>query len=450
MAGKTDKQDETLDVLKMTDEEFDKLNPTDFEGDMPNIIGDDTAEDPVEGAEEDPVKGKEGSEDGEADPDNDAEDAEGSEEDPDKESEDEDSEGEEEGEEDPDAEGEEGDEEEDPEDASGEDGEEGEEEAEEEPEKKVTDTSTPGKAGYIKLPEGMDKDAVNAAIAFHKKVTASFKANGRDLEVRSPEDAVRLMQQGAGFHKKMMNMRPAQQAAHKLKAHGLDDDTKLAFALDLLKGNKGAITELIKTHKIDPIDLDIEKDSGYKVTNYSANVQEIAFQDALDDTKNTSEGQELLVDIRDNWDDVSQNNLREHPETLGNMLELKRSGIYDKVAKELNYQRSLGYMNHKPYLQAFDEVGKEMAKQGVFDADEEVGPDTGTGMAPLGTATQKKSPISPGTRKPVKKKAGAPKNVSSKPVSKKGNSTKGNPHGPNVDYSKMSDEDFDKLPEPVW
>jgi len=52
--------------------------------------------------------------------------------------------------------------------------------------------------------------AENQAVSddFFKKVSAPFKADGKDVQVRTPEEAVRLMQMGVNYSKRMKEMKP--------------------------------------------------------------------------------------------------------------------------------------------------------------------------------------------------------------------------------------------------
>ena len=45
--------------------------------------------------------------------------------------------------------------------------------------------------------------------AEYKKLMTPFKANGVDMQIQSIDDAIQLMQMGAGFHKKMSALKPA-------------------------------------------------------------------------------------------------------------------------------------------------------------------------------------------------------------------------------------------------
>lgn len=305
---------------------------------------------------------------------------------------------------------------------------------------------TPAKAGYYKIPEGMVTEEVDSAIEFFKKVNTPFKADGKDFTVRSPEDAIRLMQQGVNYSRNMQQLKPMKALNRMLVDQGLNDPQKINFLIDLSKGDKEAITQLLKSHKIDPMDLDTEKDSGYQARNYQGDPQDNDFRDALDMALTSPDGQALVSHIHKDWDKSSKAKLRENPAILGNLQELKASGVYDKVVAELEYQKSIGYLINVPFLQAFDQVGEAMKNAGVFQEANPNPAQAGNSMAPLQSGQLQNQPVASGARKqqPASKKPAANPHLSSAPPSKQnGNS---NPKTP--DFDKLSDEEFLKMAPP--
>lgn len=311
--------------------------------------------------------------------------------------------------------------------------------------KPVTDPKdTPAKAGYYKLPEGMDTAAVDTALGFYRQITAPFKADGKDFQIRSVEDAVRLMQQGVNYSRRMQELKPMKALNRMLQDQQLNDPQKLNFLIDVSKGDKAAITKLLKDHKIDPMDLDLEKETGYQARNYQGTPQDNDFRDALDMALTTPEGQALVTHIHRDWDPKSKAKLREDPSLLGTLQSFKASGVYDKVVEELNYQRSLGYLVGVPFLQAFDQVGEAMKNAGVFESTVKPTPSANP-MAPLGSQPQGQQPVASGARKlPGQKKPEANPHLSSTPPSKQTRQSTGT----TTDFDKLSDEEFLKMAPP--
>lgn len=306
-------------------------------------------------------------------------------------------------------------------------------------------TPAKGKSPKVIVPEGVTQEQVTAAIGFYQKITAPFKADGKDFSVRSPEDAIRLMQQGVNYSRRMQELKPMKQLNRMLTDHGLNDPNKLNFLIDLSKGDKGAIEKLLKDHKIDTVDLDTEKETGYQGNNYAGNSQDNEFRDAIETTMQSAEGQQLVSEVHKSWDPASKARLREDPSIMGNLVEMKQSGVYEKVVAELDYQKSIGYLTDVPFLQAFDMVGESMAKAGVFGTQEQPAANK-TGMAPLASAPDTQpAPVASGARKaPAGKKAKPNPHLSSTPPSKQSN-----PQEDEIDYDNLSDEEFAKLAPPT-
>lgn len=300
------------------------------------------------------------------------------------------------------------------------------------------------KAGDFKLPDGVTGEQVTTALDFYSKITAPFKADGKDFSVRSVDDAIRLMQQGVNYSRRMQELKPMKNLHRVLQDHGLTDMNKISFLIDVSKGDKTAITKLLKDNNLDPMDLDISADSGYQAKSYSGNPQDNAFRDALENTISTPDGQALVGDIHKSWDDSSKARLRENPGILGNLMDMKQSGVYDKIVAELNYQRGLGYLTDVPYLQAFDQVGEAMKNAGVFNK----APQPAPAAAPMGhlqnNTQQQVQSVASGARKVTAPKNTAPNpHLSSTPPSKQTNTGNGN-----VNFDSMSDEDFLKMAPP--
>lgn len=300
---------------------------------------------------------------------------------------------------------------------------------------------TPGEV--VKLPEGLTPELAIQAKSFMDTVTATFKADGKDFSVRSAEDAVRLMQQGVNYSRRMHEMKPMKALNRMLADHGLNDTQKLSFLIDVSKGDKTAITKLLKDSNLDPMDLDTSGEIGYQAKSYAGNPQDNAFRDALDNTIATPEGQALVSDIHQNWDAESKDQLRKNPSILGNLTQMKQSGVYSKIVDELNYQKSMGYLTDAPFLQAFDQVGEAMKNAGVLGNQPQPAQAAPLGQLQGNTQNQGQ-PVATGARKvPASKKPDPNPHLSSAHPSSSATTSK------EADFDKLSDEDFLKMPPPT-
>ena len=280
-----------------------------------------------------------------------------------------------------------------------------------------------------------------AAMDFYTKVTASFKADGKDLQIRSPEDAVRLMQMGVNYSRRMQEMKPLRAQNEMLKAVGLDDPSKLNHMIEVMQGKPDAIQKLLKDKKIDPIDIDTTKEVAYKPANHAIDPKTLAFREAIESTLTQEGGADLIKDINSSWDDQSKEALRDQPAIFQNLLDQKKSGVYVRIKKELDYQRTMGFLTDVPFVQAYHQVGDAMQKAGVFGPNLTPKPkqtqvQSNGGMAPIDTGTRKAAQVAPA---PNLSSTQQPRAVPSKDGSQ--------PSQP--DYWAMSDEDFLKLKPPA-
>lgn len=283
------------------------------------------------------------------------------------------------------------------------------------------------------------KPAVDpAASDFMTKVTAPFKADGREMQARTAEDVIRLMQMGANYSRKMQELKPLKVMEDTLAKSGLNDPAKLNKAIDIMSGNKDAIRSLMKEHNIDPLDIDTTNETPYKPTNHQSDPKDVAFREAVKTTVKAPGGHALITDINNDWDDKSKEALRETPIIFDNLLAQKNAGIYDQIIAELNHQKTIDpSMFDVPFLQAYHRVGDAMEKAGAFVT------------TPKTTPAVPKVPLDTGPRKAAPKPKTEQPNPDLSSISQprvappKG----GNENEP--DYSTMSDEDFLKLAAPA-
>lgn len=309
-------------------------------------------------------------------------------------------------------------------------------------------------------PKADEKPAVdtNLATDFFKKVTAPFKADGRDMQVRSAEDAIRLMQMGVNYSRRMQEMKPLKAQDQTLKNNGLDTPEKINFMIDVAKGKPEAIRQLLKDHNIDPLDVDTSGDApAYKAQDYRPDPKDQAFKDAIENTLAQEGGRELIVDVNSQWDDQSKEALRDQPVIFENLLAQKASGVYGKVNDEVRYQRSLGFLTDVPFLQAYHQVSVAMQKAGAIPSDQQVqsggpAPVVPQNPAPVAAPVQAQQPAAPidtGPRKAAPKpKTEQPNPNLSSTTQPRSTPSNGGGGQQEPDYSSMSDEDFLKLGAP--
>lgn len=255
-----------------------------------------------------------------------------------------------------------------------------------------------------------------------KKLFSPFKANGRDIQIDNVDDAIKLMQQGANYNKKMAALKPSLKVLKMLENNGLLDEQKLTYLIDLDKKNPEAISKLIKDSGIDPLDVNTQEEPKYTPGNYSVPDAQVNLDTVLDSIEHTPTYGRTMTVILDEWDDNSKRALANEPNLIPLINEHVANGIFDTIASEMMKQRALGNLSGLSDLQAYEAVGKQLAAKGAF------------GKAPPQQPVEVKPrvPTQEDSDRAAKRKAASP----SKPS--------GQAKEPELNPLAMSDEEFEK------
>ena len=203
--------------------------------------------------------------------------------------------------------------------------------------------------------------------AFHDQVMAPFQANGKAIQLRSVDEAIQLMQQGANYTRKMQAIAPHRKVLMMLENNGLLDESKLSRLIDLEKKNPDAIRALVKEAGIDPLDIDVQGEPTYTPGNHAVPDEAVAFQTTLDEVSSTPDGQETVRQITASWDPESKAELWKDPSILGTIHQQRISGVYDRVVAEIERQRTIGAIPaNVSLLNAYRVIGERMTQVGAF------------------------------------------------------------------------------------
>lgn len=267
-----------------------------------------------------------------------------------------------------------------------------------------------------------DKTEVADAQTQLNKLFAPFKANGRDIKIDSVDDAIKLMQQGANYNKKMAALKPSLKVLKMLENNGLLDEQKITYLIDLDKKNPDAIGKLIKESGIDPLDVNTQEEPKYTPGNYSVSDAQVNLDSVLDSIEHTPTYNRTMAVILDEWDDNSKRALANEPNLIPLINEHVANGIFDTIASEMMKQRALGNLSGLSDLQAYEAIGKNLAAQGAFGKKPTQEP----------VEVRAKVPAQDETERAAKRKAASP--------SKQTQTTK----EPDLNPLSMSDEEFEK------
>lgn len=257
-----------------------------------------------------------------------------------------------------------------------------------------------------------------------ERIFQSFRANGKDMQVRNVDEVMRLMQMGANFSQKNAELKPKLAIIKVLEKNDLLNPEKLAYLIDLHNKNPEAIGKLVKESGIDAHDLADKDVSNYTPKVHKASDAELELDDVLAELKHSKHHDRLLDVVGNKWDERSKAAAGNNPRVLALLEEQMENGIYDKIVAEVEHQRMLGGLKGVPDLQAYDEIGKELNARGAFDPAPKVPP---------------KKLVTPGAKTTSAKPEDEQRRRAAAPT-KAASTTAKEVQGPNP--LSMSDEDF--------
>lgn len=203
--------------------------------------------------------------------------------------------------------------------------------------------------------------------AEYKRLLAPFKANGREIQVKSVDDAVALMQMGANYNKRMAALKPNLKMLKLLENNGLLSEEKISYLIDLEKKNPAAINKLVKDSGLDPMDLDAEKAGEYKPKIHSVDDREIDLDTVLDEIQDSPTYTQTLEIVSKKWDGASKQTVASTPQLLKVINDHVANGIYDLINQEVERERMFGRLNGLSDIEAYRKVGDAINARGGFN-----------------------------------------------------------------------------------
>ena len=270
--------------------------------------------------------------------------------------------------------------------------------------------------------------------AEYKRLVAPFKANGRDIQVKSVDDAIVLMQMGANYNKKMAALKPNLKLMKMLENNNFLSEDKIGFLIDLGNKNPEAINKLVKDSGIDPMDLDAEKASAYKQTAYTVDDREIELDTVLDELQGTPSYNRTLEIVSTKWDAASKSVVAQSPQLLKVINDHVANGIYDRITKEIENERTFGRLTGVSDIEAYRQIGDALHARGGFNhLIQGSSPAQGQTPAAPVVVTPKPKQVDDGALKDKKRAASSTKPAASSAA--------------NLDFNPLalSDDEFSKL-----
>ena len=283
------------------------------------------------------------------------------------------------------------------------------------------------KTGSTKNVKSNKEDTLNYEQEY-KKLLTPFKANGKDMQIDSVDDAITLMQMGANYSKKMEGLKPNLKFIKMLQKNDLLDETKLSHLIDLSKKDTKAIKQLVKDSEIDPRELDEDEEIDYQPSNYAIQDQEVELDTVLDEIRDSSSYSETIDIVGNKWDAKSKQALLAAPQIISVINDHVATGIYGQITKIVEHEKMLGRLAGLSDLEAYKQVGDVLQAKGAFNQPQADEPNVTETRSPKANGSSQSPKV-----KAQKKAVSAPKAVASKPQDFKSNPL------------NMSDDDFGKI-----
>lgn len=238
----------------------------------------------------------------------------------------------------------------------------------EEPKLDADGNPIPGSEPAVVVPASVAAELTDTD--FRKAIMAPLKANKRDIEIRSVDEARTLMSKGANYGRKMQILAPHLKTIKMLEDNGIQNEQELAFLIDLRNKNPGAIQKLLKDSQFDTLAFNPEDNVDYTPQTPVVTDRAVQFNSAVEDLLDNHEtGRELLSSIQGNWDAQSVEALADNTQTLYDLNQHKASGVYDVIMSEMDRQKALGTIPaHLTTMQAYTIIGDHIRDNEGFDA----------------------------------------------------------------------------------
>lgn len=191
--------------------------------------------------------------------------------------------------------------------------------------------------------------------AFYDKVTAEFQANGKSFKIDNEADVISLMQKGLNYNQKMAAMKPSMKIVRALQQAGIESEEQLGFLLDLQAKKPEAIAKLVQDSGIDTFQYE-EQAKAYRPQAPQVSDAQINFEMVANDLSANPHFSTVVNNLT-TYDEKSKEKVFENPHYLNILTEHVERGFYDKIVARVQQEQALGRLNGLPFIEAYSMVG---------------------------------------------------------------------------------------------
>lgn len=209
--------------------------------------------------------------------------------------------------------------------------------------------------------DNLEDDIVDEAQKEHQEL--AFKANGREYKFTQDEIMAqfpKIFGQAMDYTKKTQAMKPWRKTIDAIEEAKLGHND-INLMIDVMKGNKEAIAEVLKRTGVDSLEIDTEN-SKYTPNDYGRDDKALAIKDIIEEISVDREYETTHKVLSKEWDEKSFKRMTDDPELIRLLHYDVKSGTFDKVqavAEKIKvFDRGL-----KTDLEYYELASKEIAQQ---------------------------------------------------------------------------------------
>ncbi len=178
--------------------------------------------------------------------------------------------------------------------------------------------------------DNLEDEIVDEAQKEHQEL--AFKANGREYKFTQDEIMAqfpKIFGQAMDYTKKTQAMKPWRKTIDAIEEAKLGHDD-INLMIDVMKGNKEAIAEVLKRTGVDSLEIDTEN-SKYTPNDYGRDDKALAIKDIIEEISVDREYEITHKVLSKEWDEKSFRRMTDDPELIRLLHNDVKSGTFDKV-----------------------------------------------------------------------------------------------------------------------
>jgi hypothetical protein len=199
-----------------------------------------------------------------------------------------------------------------------------------------------------------------------------FRANNKDYEFSSDEiveQFPKIFGQAMDYTKKMQAIKPWRKTIDAIEGAELSHDD-VSLMIDVLKGDKDAITEVLKRTGTDTLELDTEADSTYTTKDYGRDDSALAIKDVIDDISQDVEYATTHNILSKEWDERSWATMAKSPDMIKQLHTDVKSGMFktlQPLAEKLKVYGGASKSDLDYYKDAAQQHFTQVAERETYD-----------------------------------------------------------------------------------